>query len=67
MRDKSLRFYQVDGEDRVFFQFKKKADKLIIMGEPIGDETQMAAAIGDFMKEAISRICRWCSMKSMKT
>lgn len=52
MRDKSLHFYQVDGEDRVFFLFKKKADKLIIMGEPIGDETQMAAAIGDFMKKA---------------
>ena len=41
MRDKSLHFYQVDGEDRVFFLFKKKADKLIVMGEPVGDETQI--------------------------
>ncbi|QTX17565.1 bifunctional lysylphosphatidylglycerol flippase/synthetase MprF [Lacticaseibacillus paracasei] len=52
MRDKSLHFYQVDGEDRVFFLFKKKADKLIVMGEPVGDETQVPAAIADFMKQA---------------
>lgn len=52
MRDKSLHFYQVDGEDRVFFLFKKKADKLIVMGEPVGDETQISAAIADFMKQA---------------
>lgn len=52
MRDKSLHFYQVDGEDRVFFLFKKKADKLIVMGEPAGDETQIPAAIADFMKQA---------------
>lgn len=52
MRDKSLHFYQVDGEDRVFFLFKKKADKLIVMGEPVGDETQIPAAIAGFMKQA---------------
>lgn len=52
MRDESLHFYQVDGEDRVFFLFKKKADKLIVMGEPVGDETQIPAAIADFMKQA---------------
>ncbi|WP_423493066.1 bifunctional lysylphosphatidylglycerol flippase/synthetase MprF [Lacticaseibacillus paracasei] len=52
MHDKSLHFYQVDGEDRVFFLFKKKADKLIVMGEPVGDETQIPAAIADFMKQA---------------
>ncbi|EPC98492.1 lysyl-tRNA synthetase [Lacticaseibacillus paracasei subsp. paracasei Lpp227] len=52
MRDKSLHFYQVDGEDRVFFLFKKKADKLIVMGESVGDETQIPAAIADFMKQA---------------
>ena len=52
MRDKSLHFYQVDGEDRVFFLFKKKADKLIVMGEPVGDEPQIPAAIADFMKQA---------------
>ena len=52
MSDKSLHFYQVDGEDRVFFLFKKKADKLIVMGEPVGDETQIPAAIADFMKQA---------------
>lgn len=52
MLDKSLHFYQVDGEDRVFFLFKKKADKLIVMGEPVGDETQIPAAIADFMKQA---------------
>lgn len=50
--DKSRYFYQVDGEDRVSSLSKKKADKLIMLGEPIGDETQMALAIGDSMKKA---------------
>lgn len=50
--DKKLRFYQVDGEDRVFFLYRKKTDKIVILGEPIGDPDQIGPAIADFMAAA---------------
>lgn len=52
--DKKLRFYQVDGEDRVFFLYRKKTDKIVILGEPIGDPDQIGPAIADFMAAADS-------------
>ncbi|MCX2454479.1 bifunctional lysylphosphatidylglycerol flippase/synthetase MprF [Lacticaseibacillus nasuensis] len=50
--DRELRFYQVDGEDSVMFQFRKKADKLIILGEPVGDAAALIPAIRDFIRAA---------------
>ncbi|WP_179395891.1 bifunctional lysylphosphatidylglycerol flippase/synthetase MprF [Lacticaseibacillus absianus] len=50
--DKVVRFFQVDGEDRVAFLFRKKTDKLVILGDPIGDLTQVRAAIADFVRAA---------------
>ncbi|WP_461225742.1 bifunctional lysylphosphatidylglycerol flippase/synthetase MprF [Lacticaseibacillus suihuaensis] len=50
--DKLMRFYQVDGEDAVLFLFRKKSDKLVILGEPIGDHENWAPAIADFIREA---------------
>lgn len=50
--DKQVRFYQVDGADRVFFQYRKKSDKLIILGEPVGDPEQVMPAIADFIQAA---------------
>lgn len=50
--DKKLRFYQVAGEDRVFFLYRKKTDKIVILGEPIGDPDQIGPAIADFMAAA---------------
>ncbi|WP_056989431.1 bifunctional lysylphosphatidylglycerol flippase/synthetase MprF [Lacticaseibacillus camelliae] len=50
--DKRVRFFQVDGEDRVFFLFRKKTDKIVILGEPIGDPEQIGPAIADFMAAA---------------
>ncbi len=34
------------------FQFRKKADKLIILGEPVGDVTALIPAIRDFIRAA---------------
>jgi phosphatidylglycerol lysyltransferase len=50
--DKLVRFYQVAGVDRVCFLFRKKTDKLMILGEPIGDPADWPAAIADFMQAA---------------
>ncbi|GEK29375.1 bifunctional lysylphosphatidylglycerol flippase/synthetase MprF [Furfurilactobacillus siliginis] len=52
LRDKLLYFYQVDGEDKMFFMYQKKADRLIVMGEPVGDPQYREAAIDDFMDVA---------------
>lgn len=50
--DKMVRFYQVDGVDRVAFLYKAAADKLMILGEPIGPREDWPAAIADFMAVA---------------
>lgn len=52
LKDKLLYFYQVDGEDKVFFMYQKKADRLIVMGEPVGDPAYRDAAIDDFLDVA---------------
>lgn len=50
--DKQVRFYQVAGVDRVCFLFRKKTDKLVLLGEPIGDPADWPAAISDFIQAA---------------
>ncbi|GKT02765.1 bifunctional lysylphosphatidylglycerol flippase/synthetase MprF [Furfurilactobacillus entadae] len=52
LKDKLLYFYQVDGEDKIFFMYRKKADRLIVMGEPVGDQQYRDAAISAFMNVA---------------
>ncbi|MYV05556.1 bifunctional lysylphosphatidylglycerol flippase/synthetase MprF [Furfurilactobacillus milii] len=52
LRDKLLYFYTVDGEDKMFFMYQKKADRLIVMGEPVGDQQYRDAAIDNFMDVA---------------
>lgn len=52
LRDKQIYFYQEGGVDQVFFMYKPIADKLIIMGEPVGNSEKIGAAIEDFMKTA---------------
>lgn len=51
-RDKQVRFYQVDGQDQVFFLFRKKTDKIVILGEPVGNPEHVMAAIADFITAA---------------
>lgn len=52
LRDKNTYFYRVDEEDKLFFMYKKMADKLIIMGGPIGDQQYLRPALEQFMQEA---------------
>ncbi|MHA8262560.1 bifunctional lysylphosphatidylglycerol flippase/synthetase MprF [Lactobacillaceae bacterium Melli_B3] len=52
VRDKQIYFYTEDDEDQVFFMFKRKANKLVIMGEPVGNAAKFSAAIDQFMIDA---------------
>ena len=52
MQDKELYFYTEDGEDKLFFMYRIKTDKLIIMGEPVGDHAYLQEAVQAFMQEA---------------
>lgn len=52
LRDKNIYFYQKDGEDQLFFMYRKKANKLIIMGEPIGNPVYLKQAILQLMRAA---------------
>ena len=52
LQDKNIYFYSQNGEDKVFFMYRIKTNKLIIMGEPVGDETYFQAAVQAFMDDA---------------
>ena len=52
LRDKNIYYYQVDGEDQLFFMYRRNANKLLIMGEPVGNQEYLRSAILDFMKAA---------------
>lgn len=51
--DKKLFFYEDSkGKPVVLFQYKIKADKCLVMGEPVGDPAYFLAAIDAFMSQA---------------
>ncbi|KRL02868.1 bifunctional lysylphosphatidylglycerol flippase/synthetase MprF [Liquorilactobacillus capillatus] len=52
LRDKNIYFYQENDEDQLFFMYRKKANKLIIMGEPVGNTAYFEKAILQLMREA---------------
>lgn len=52
LRDKAVFYYQAEGQDQVFFLFRKKANKLMVMGEPVGNETYFNKAIRTFIHAA---------------
>ncbi|QMU07084.1 bifunctional lysylphosphatidylglycerol flippase/synthetase MprF [Levilactobacillus suantsaii] len=52
LRDKTTFFYQEDGEDQLLFLFRQKADKLLIMGEPIGNQEKLLPALQTLMRTA---------------
>lgn len=49
LKDKDVYYYQEDDEDQVAFLFRKKANKLIVMGEPFGNQEKVGAALNAFM------------------
>lgn len=52
LRDKNFYFYQVDGVDQLFFMYRRKNDKLIIMGEPVGNQAYQEEALQSFLHQA---------------
>lgn len=52
MRDKQIYFYRENHQDQLFFMFKQKANKLVIMGEPVGNRAKMDPAVDQFMNDA---------------
>ncbi len=52
LRDKYVYYYQENGSDQVFFLYRKKANKIIIMGEPVGNHDKIITAIKEFMNVA---------------
>lgn len=52
LRDKNLYFYQTDGEDQLFFMYRKKYDRLVVMGDPVGNQAVLREAIRQFVREA---------------
>lgn len=52
LRDKSLYFYQVDGEDQLFFMFRRHFNRLIVMGDPVGNQKYLRDALRQFVIES---------------
>lgn len=52
LNDKRIYYYQVAGQDQVALMYRVKYDKLIVMGNPIGNQTVVAEALHAFTSEA---------------
>ncbi|GAY72628.1 L-O-lysylphosphatidylglycerol synthase [Lentilactobacillus kosonis] len=52
LKDKTIFYYQENGDDQVFFMFRAVADKLVVMGEPVGNPDKFSEAIDYFMVQA---------------
>ncbi|MGT2933247.1 phosphatidylglycerol lysyltransferase domain-containing protein [Streptococcus catagoni] len=50
--DKRIWYFQKDGQDMMALQFKPIGDKLLVMGDFIGDQTYFDQALSAFMTEA---------------
>ncbi|WMX72723.1 bifunctional lysylphosphatidylglycerol flippase/synthetase MprF [Lactiplantibacillus plantarum] len=57
LNDKLAYYYQVDGVDQLIFLYQQKADKLIIMGEPFGNQAVLQAALEQLLDDADSDGC----------
>ncbi|WP_251545555.1 bifunctional lysylphosphatidylglycerol flippase/synthetase MprF [Limosilactobacillus caecicola] len=52
LRDKNIYYYTEDDHDQLFFMYRPKNDKLIIMGDPVGNQAKKNVAIKQFLREA---------------
>ena len=57
LNDKLVYYYQVDGVDQLIFLYQQKADKLILMGEPFGNQAMLQPALEQLMDDADSDGC----------
>jgi len=54
LNDKLVYYYQVDDVDQLIFLYQQKADKLILMGEPFGNQDYLQPALEQLMDDADS-------------
>ncbi|AVK64472.1 TIGR00374 family protein [Lactobacillus sp. CBA3606] len=54
LNDKLVYYYQAAGEDQLIFLYQQKADKLILMGEPFGNQAYLQPALEQLMDDADS-------------
>lgn len=52
LRDKALYYYQVDQHDQLFFMYRRKYDRLVVMGDPVGNRAVWRPAFRQFIREA---------------
>ncbi|MCW4387985.1 bifunctional lysylphosphatidylglycerol flippase/synthetase MprF [Limosilactobacillus oris] len=52
LRDKSIYFYQQDGKDQLFIMYRRKYDRLVVMGDPVGNQAVLRDAIREFVRTA---------------
>lgn len=52
LKDKSIYYYSVDDHDKLFFMYRRKYDRLVVMGDPVGDKDSWRPALRQFVLEA---------------
>ncbi|EEW54111.1 bifunctional lysylphosphatidylglycerol flippase/synthetase MprF [Limosilactobacillus antri] len=52
LRDKSIYYYQQDGQDQLFIMYRRKYDRLVVMGDPVGNQAVLRDAIREFVRAA---------------
>lgn len=52
LSDKNIYYYTENGHDQLFFMYRRKNDKLVIMGDPVGNQAKKNVAIRQFLREA---------------
>lgn len=52
LKDKNLYFYQKDNQDQLYFMYRRNYDRLIIMGDPVGNAAEIRPALRQFLTEA---------------
>lgn len=52
LRDKALYYYQENQQDQLFFMYRRKYDRLVVMGDPVGNQAVLRPAFRQFIREA---------------
>lgn len=52
LKDKNLYFYQKDNQDQLYFMYRRDYDRLIVMGDPVGNTAENRAALRQLITEA---------------
>lgn len=52
LRDKAIYYYQENQHDQLFFMYRRKNDRLVIMGDPVGNHAAWRPAFRQFIRMA---------------